>query len=154
MEKEPILLQLLNAPLEEMNEKQLSSYVARLQEVTKKDIGQIVQDEARGRPEYRGFLYVLSNPAMPELLKIGVTSGQAADRAKDLSRPTGVPECFVVECYFPIYEDLRSVELKVHDQLDPFRSNSSREFFRLPIELAEQIIEAFLKEVPQHFKMV
>ena len=43
-----------------------------------------------------GFIYIMSNPAHPGLLKIGQTSKDPLVRRKDLST-TGVPEEFVIE---------------------------------------------------------
>ena len=43
----------------------------------------------------KGIVYVLSNPAMPEIVKIGKTS-DLTERMKSLSKPTGVPLAF--EC--------------------------------------------------------
>jgi hypothetical protein len=149
MEDKPNLLKLLEEPTEQMSDDQLREHIAKLQAVGKKDIAQIIEDEALGRPEYRGFLYILSNVAMPGLVKVGISSGQPLERAKELSRHTGVPTPFVVECFFPIYEDLRSVESKVHKGLDVFRENSSREFFRLPVEIAELEIQALLRQAPR-----
>lgn len=132
-----------------MSKAELEAHLARIQELRKKDVAQVMADEAVGRPEYRGFLYVLSNPSMPGILKIGITSGMVEKRAAELSQPTSVPEPFRVECYFPIYEDLRAAESRVHKELDVFRTNSSREFFRMPLKLAEQTIKDLLAQDPR-----
>jgi hypothetical protein len=39
----------------------------------------------------RGYIYVLTNPNMPGLVKIGYTQRLPRERANDLSRATGVP---------------------------------------------------------------
>ena len=43
-----------------------------------------------------GFVYVLSNPRIPGLLKIGYTERSVKDRAAEVSSGTGIPEPFVV----------------------------------------------------------
>jgi len=43
-----------------------------------------------------GFIYVLSNEAMPGIVKVGITEKLAEDRAKKL-HGTGVPLAFDVE---------------------------------------------------------
>jgi hypothetical protein len=43
-----------------------------------------------------GFVYVLRNRTMPDLVKIGFATSLAEDRAKDLSKHTGVPLPFQV----------------------------------------------------------
>lgn len=76
-----------------------------------------------------GFVYVLSNPSMPGLLKIGSTEKLPTERANQLYS-TGVPEPFVVE--FAIWcKDHRQVEAEVHEELEGFRASSNREFFRV-----------------------
>jgi hypothetical protein len=117
MDELPMLVKLINAPIEQMSKEELVAHIARLQELQRKDLGQAIEDDALGKPEYGGFLYVLSNKSMPGIVKIGVTTGRVEKRAKELSRPTGVPQPFVIECYFPVYDVPRRVERFVHDQL-------------------------------------
>jgi hypothetical protein len=97
----------------------LENYVARLAEIHRKDIGQIIEDESLGHEEYAGFIYVLSNPSMPGILKIGVTEGQVEKRMKELSTPTGIPTPFKCELYFPVYEVPRIAERRLHKHLEP-----------------------------------
>jgi T5orf172 domain len=47
-----------------------------------------------------GCIYVLSNVAMPSLVKIGMTTREAFARALELSTSTGVPYPFEVEAVF------------------------------------------------------
>jgi hypothetical protein len=153
MENRPTILETLTAPVVLMNDDELEAHHARILEIQKKDIGQIMEDEARGHPDYMGFLYVLSNPSMPGILKIGITSGLVEKRVAELSRPTSVPEPFKVECYFPIYENLKSAESKVHRMLDEFRTSSNREFFRVPLDQVEQCIESLLGQKPRRLEV-
>jgi hypothetical protein len=77
----------------------------------------------------RGYVYVLTNPAMPDLVKIGSTIVDPDARAKDLSRPTGVPEPFRLGMY-AFFDDCRAVERELHDSMRGFRVSERREFFR------------------------
>ncbi len=122
----------------------LETYVARLAEINRKDIGQIIEDESLGHQEYIGFIYVLSNPSMPGLLKIGVTEGRVENRIKELSRPTGVPTPFRGEFHLPVYEIPRDAERRVHKHLDPWRDSNHREFFRIDPEVARILIKEAL----------
>ena len=47
-----------------------------------------------------GYLYILSNPSMPGLLKIGLTTRPVLDRVEELNAATGVPTAFKIEAYF------------------------------------------------------
>lgn len=80
---------------------------------------------------YVGAIYVLSNPAMPGLLKIGMTERDVRSRASELSAATGVPEGFVIEAYF-LVNDPRTIESEVHNALAP-RRKSGREFFEMDV---------------------
>jgi hypothetical protein len=54
-----------------------------------------------------GFVYLLSNPSMPGLLKIGYTERDVTERAAEISAATGVPEPYldrIGKCIFPIAE--------------------------------------------------
>lgn len=77
----------------------------------------------------RGYVYVLSNPAMPGLVKVGRTTRRVSARAEELYQ-TGVPSPFVVEDY--VYSpDCDELELWFHEACDQVRHSSSREFFRM-----------------------
>lgn len=78
----------------------------------------------------QGYVYVLTNPAMPGLVKIGRSKTAAAGRANTMYRgDTGVPLPFeiVFECLF---DDCVAGEQAVHECLEHSRINPNREFFR------------------------
>ncbi len=79
----------------------------------------------------RGIVYVLSNPAMDGLIKIGETNGDSArnvlDRMKELDT-TGVPLSFRCE-YAALVNDRRSVESALHVAFGENRIRQNREFF-------------------------
>lgn len=75
-----------------------------------------------------GFIYIMSNPAFPNLLKIGKSKKDpTTDRVNELNQ-TGVPEPFKVE-YYAFVEDEDYLERVVHEELAPQRPNKNREFF-------------------------
>lgn len=76
-----------------------------------------------------GFVYVLANPAMPGLYKIGFTTQSVQIRISDLSRGTSVPAAFYKVLEVTTYNPA-AVERDVHLLLDKSRSNSRREFFQ------------------------
>lgn len=86
-----------------------------------------------------GFVYVLSNPAMPGIYKIGRTDRAPRDRMDELSRSTSIPFDFELVLYAQV-DDSVAVESNVHKAFREKRCNSSREFFRASIEEIRSII--------------
>jgi hypothetical protein len=86
------------------------------------------------------IVYVLTNEAMPGLIKIGLTSDSVEARLTTLSSHTGVPLAF--ECYFAAevkdgaaeVKDGARIEKTLHQLFGEFRINPKREFFRLDPE--------------------
>lgn len=80
-------------------------------------------------PRTPGYVYILTNPAMPGLIKIGKTRLNPTDRANQL-QTTGVPQGFQVEfaCHTP---DPEAVEQAMHVAFGPRRVNDRREFFEI-----------------------
>ena len=79
-----------------------------------------------------GIVYILTNTAMPGLVKIGRTDGPLEDRMKSLSGATGVPVAF--ECFYACeVEDSAEVEKNLHDAYVDHRI-IPKEFFRIDPE--------------------
>ena len=90
-----------------------------------------------------GIVYVLTNDAMPNIVKIGRTSGEGVERrVADLSRATGVPLPFKVAVARAVH-DARVIERALHIAFGPDRVNPAREFFAITPERAIAIIDAF-----------
>ena len=85
------------------------------------------------------IVYLLTNPTMPDLVKIGRTTDLEA-RLRQLSTHSGVPVPF--ECFFACeVADSVKVEKALHDAFGDHRINSRREFFRLNPDRAVAILE-------------
>ncbi|HEF5152602.1 T5orf172 domain protein [Burkholderia multivorans] len=81
-----------------------------------------------------GYVYILINPSMPGLIKIGRTLRDARTRARELSS-TSVPTPFQVA--FELFaEQHEALESKAHRALTDFRVDAAREFFRYPLDKA------------------
>jgi hypothetical protein len=78
-----------------------------------------------------GFIYIMSNPAYPDSLKIGQTGRDPEERRKDLGS-TGVLEDFVLE-YRALTEDYESLEKEIHKSLADSRVRADREFFKVSV---------------------
>jgi hypothetical protein len=75
-----------------------------------------------------GFVYIMSNPAFPDLIKIGMSKKDPTkDRVSELNQ-TGVPQPFKVE-YYAYVEDESLLERLLHQKFEDERPNKNREFF-------------------------
>lgn len=90
-----------------------------------------------------GYVYVLSNPSMPGILKIGRSISGGKQRASALYS-TGVPTPFVLE--FEVFvEDAAFIEKAAHESLTEVRLADTREFFKCEVaEAIEAIIDEYL----------
>ncbi len=87
-----------------------------------------------------GWVYVLTNPAMPGLVKIGLTSRDPQARAAELTQASGVPAPFALAWCRGV-ADCAAVEAAVHRMLADRRVSGRREFFRCTAKAARQVIE-------------
>ena len=88
-----------------------------------------------------GYIYVMVNPSMEGLVKIGKTTRDPESRAKELSQATGVATPFYVA--FNIFvSDCHSAEEFVHAVLEHkgFRNTANREFFQMPLRQAIEVL--------------
>jgi len=92
------------------------------------------------------IVYILTNPVIPDLIKIGRTTN-LEDRLKSLSSHSGVPVPF--ECYYACeVSDSQDVEKRLHSAFGDHRINPKREFFRINPERVQIILEALsLKDI-------
>lgn len=89
----------------------------------------------------QGIVYVLTNPAMPNLLKIGFTAAEDVKvRMAQLYTNPGVPLPF--ECvYAARVSNAQKVEKALHTAFGPSRINPRREFFEIEPTQAIAIIK-------------
>jgi hypothetical protein len=86
-----------------------------------------------------GYIYCLSNPAHPDIFKIGKTS-DPEERRKTLSADTGVVFPFKIE-FAKKVKDPSSKESTIHSYLHSKRVNPKREFFREPIDQIKKLFD-------------
>ena len=88
----------------------------------------------------RGLVYILTNPSMPNHVKIGFTVN-LKNRLRELDT-TGVPMPF--EPYFTVstskYKDLEKVVHRELDKLTDTRARANREFFEIEPALARDLL--------------
>ncbi len=86
------------------------------------------------------YLYVLVNPAHKQgLFKVGYTTRNPEERARELSSHTGVPTHYlVVESW--LLSNGKEAERRVHDALKGYRLSGNREFFQIDYHELRSII--------------
>ena len=89
----------------------------------------------------QGFLYVLTNPAMPGLIKVGKTTRLPNERVSELSSATGVPSPFLLVYEQPV-SNCHDAEAWVHRQLELVgrRHSKNREFFEAPLHVVVKAV--------------
>lgn len=92
------------------------------------------------------IVYILTNEAMPEYVKIGFTHGSVEERIKQLDR-TGVPLPFEVY-YAAKVENAEKEERWLHSIFADRRARDNREFFKMNPEYAALALKRVeIKEV-------
>lgn len=92
------------------------------------------------------IIYILTNPALDGLIKIGKTTN-LVDRLRSLSSSTSIPAPFAVYYHCEIRDDfkLEEVERNLHFVFGPERYNKQREFFRTDPERARTALLPYAK---------
>lgn len=102
-----------------------------------------------------GYVYVMLNPSMPMICKVGRTTRDPEQRAKELSIGTGIAAPFVVAYsvkLFDCYEGEKSIHRDLED--GGFRVNSNREFFTAPLSMIIRLMEDIrLSESSNNFSL-
>lgn len=97
--------------------------------------------------ESNEIVYVLTNSAMPGLIKIGITSQNDLEvRIKQLYT-TGVPVPFKCVYACKVNRSLKKIEDALHVAFDDHRINPGREFFNIEPEKVVAILDLLKTEV-------
>lgn len=101
--------------------------------------------------EDSGYVYVLINPSMDGLVKIGKTTREPENRIEELSRATGVPTPFTL-VYKEYFDYCSKAEYTIHNILDErgYRVSNNREFFSAPIYEVISLIQELKQNFPSH----
>ncbi len=78
----------------------------------------------------QGYVYILINPSLKGLLKVGQTKKDPEERAKEISQGTGVPTPYIV-AFKEEFNDCELAERMIHIMLEEegYRVSKNREFF-------------------------
>lgn len=89
------------------------------------------------KPKRPGFVYVLTNPSLDGMVKVGMTTATVERRAKQLSQSTSIPTQFEIHASFES-TDPSADEQRVHLALQEHRVPSS-EFFMVSAAKAAEM---------------
>ncbi len=88
-----------------------------------------------------GHIYIMRSPSHePDIYKIGLTTNEPKDRAKQLNK-TATPLPFEVIASWQV-GDCKSAEAEIHRLLEARRINPRREFFHAPLQEIIQIVSS------------
>lgn len=106
-------------------------------------IGKAIEDNENFGDSTEGFVYVMTNSSIEGQVKIGKTTRDPYERAKELSSATGVPTPFVVVFYKP-FKDCHFAERTIHQYLEKkgYRVSNNREFFSMSIPEAIDVVQS------------
>lgn len=98
-------------------------------------------DEYSGNSE--GYIYAMINSSIEGQVKIGKTTRDPYERAKELSSATGVPTPFIV-VFYKHFKDCHLAEKTIHQFLEKkgCRVNNNREFFNISTTEAIDVIQS------------
>lgn len=87
-----------------------------------------------------GYLYVISSPSLPDMIKVGVTRRlNPSIRVKELSS-SSLPFPFELNAYC-FNNDAFELESNMHNYFDAYRVSLNREFFYVSIEQAIDVLK-------------
>ena len=95
-----------------------------------------------------GFVYLLTNPSMPGLVKIGSTMRRPHLRIDELTG-TGVPSPFELEAYW-WSKTPEEDERLLHRKLKDARVSKNREFFRITLLESMNAFSAHFDRAPEY----
>jgi hypothetical protein len=87
-----------------------------------------------------GIVYILTNPAMKGLMKIGMTTREMVDIRMAELYSTGVPVPFEYS-FAGRVTDMKAVEKAFHIAFGPYRINPNREFFEIEDTQAIELLK-------------
>lgn len=106
-------------------------------------IGKAIEEKDDFGDSTEGYVYVMTNSSIEGQVKIGKTTRDPYERAKELSSATGVPTPFVV-VFYKQFKDCHFAEKTIHQYLEKkgYRVNNNREFFNMSIPEAIDVVQS------------
>ncbi len=141
MEQKPTSL--LGMRVSTMTEEECDAHFARLHSLLNDLKSDRLHYKPRNGAAHQGFVFIESHPAMPGLLKIGITSVSAFDRNTGVN--TGeFRQPLQLRKIIPVFENLKEAGRRVFRSIATFQERGNREFFRLSLRQAIALVECAL----------
>ena len=134
---------LLGARQSMMTEEERAAHDARWRAIVNQNWRDSLRRKPRGGATHEGFIFIESHPAMPGLLKIGISSVSDFERSIGINT-TGFRQPLVLKKALPVFMNLKEAEKKTVHAIVSFREPGTREFFRLSLKHASGLIESAL----------
>lgn len=101
-------------------------------------------EEIAQETETEGYIYVMINPSLEGMVKIGKTTRNPNDRVKELSSATGVPTPFIL-VFQKKFKNCHYTEKAIHKYLEEkgYRISENREFFKIAVTDAINVVQLF-----------
>lgn len=100
--------------------------------------------------DYEGFIYILNNPSLEGMVKIGATTKDPNDKCRELSSNPSIPTQFNIVYYLSSINPFKVVGI-VHTILDEYRVNKSRDFFKVDVAQTVNLIEDIEKMLSTNY---
>ena len=96
-----------------------------------------------------GYIYILSNPSMPNIFKVGLTTNSVLQRIRELNG-TGIPKPFKAENLFEVdISKLRNIEQLAHKKLAAKDMHHGKEFFEGSLKDCVSSVEDAIYELTE-----
>ena len=100
--------------------------------------------------DYEGFIYILNNPSLEGMVKIGATTKDPNDKCRELSSNPSIPTPFNIVYYLSSMNPFKVIGI-VHTILDEYRVNKSRDFFKVDVAQTVNLIEDIEKMLSTNY---
>lgn len=94
---------------------------------------ELIRTEEENNKNSNGFIYVLKNPSLKGMVKIGATTKSPSKKCEELSSTSTIPTPFNIVYSQPSINPFKAVSL-VHAILDEYRVYKNSDFFNVDVE--------------------
>ena len=112
---------------------------------------ELIRTEEENNKNSNGFIYVLKNPSLKGMVKIGATTTKAPrKKCEELSSTSTIPTPFNIVYSKPSMNPFKAVSL-VHAILDEYRVYKNSDFFNVDVDPTIDLIEDIEKRLNKDY---